>query len=260
MSTSTPTADAALAPDLQHVLQTVERHVGYLRVATSVDDDTAASPDTGVPWHACATLIDNPKRLADLIRSTKAGRGTQQDSVAASLFVQAYAFRIGALVLAPFALGLPTPSCDPVDTFVRLGRHRPAGVAVTNDAVERRSVEQVVSELLGRHFAPLIAAATSEITIGRRLLWGNVAASCATVFRAIDGAVGTAERVAVREWADGFFLAAASWLDGLGEFEQTDLEEWRWQRTNCCLYYQCEGGRKCDDCSLLRSGPETVPA
>lgn len=241
---------------LSSVLAQVEAVVGYLRVSASAAADSGHDD-----WLSCATLVDTPGRLAEVVRSTMAGRGTQQESVAASLFVQSYAFRIGALVLAPYALGLPTPGCAPADTYVRLTRHRPGAVAVTDPEVHDHSVDQLVGVLLGRHLAPLITATTSAVTIGRRLLWGNVAASCAAVFRAIEGAEGV-DRVAVRDRADAFFVASASWLQGLGWFETVLAEPGerrRWQRTNCCLYYQCTGAAKCDDCSLDRlSGLSSV--
>lgn len=250
MSTSSSVSDAAVPPalSLAEVLASVETAVGYLRVATTVSGEDADD------WLSCSGLIADARRLADVIRSTMAGRGTQQESVAASLFVQSYAFRVGALVLAPYALGLAVPSCSPADTFIRLTRHRPGAVAVTDPDVSEQSVEHVVGALLGQHLAPLIGTTTSIITIGRRLLWGNVAASCATVFRAIDGSAG-ADRAEIQRRSDLFFAAADSWLKGLGGFETVRAEpvdHWRWQRTNCCLYYQCAGASKCDDCSLDR--------
>ncbi len=247
---------AASATALADVLTQVEATVGYLRCSTTTVPGTTAGLEP-VEWLSCAELIAEPRRLADVIRSTMPGRGTHQESVAVSLFVQSYAFRIGALVLAPYALGLPVPSCSPAHTFVRLTRHRPGGVAVTDPAVNDRSVDQLVGALLGQHLAPLIASTSSVVTIGRRLLWGNVAASCATVFRAIEGADGV-DAVAVRRRAEAFLAAADSWLKGLGWFEvlppgpAPGADQWRWQRTNCCLYYQCSGASKCDDCSLDR--------
>jgi ferric iron reductase protein FhuF len=254
MSTPAPTSDLAA------VLAAVQAAVSYLGVSTDISGDES--------WMSCSALIADPGCLADLIRSTKEGRGTEDDAVAASLFVQSYAFRVGALVLAPYALGLSTPSCFPDATLIRIGRHRPASVALTDPWVAHRTAEQIAGELLGGHMAPLVSATAAQITVGQRLLWGNVAASCATVFRAIDGSPtarsGAVGRAGIQARAGEFFAAAAAWLDGLGSFEpHIDLAgEWRWQRTNCCLYYQCAGGSKCDDCSLTRSpaSADTVPA
>jgi ferric iron reductase protein FhuF len=231
-------------PDLARVLAQVVDTVDYLRVATS------APPHEG--WLSCADLVTRPAVLGALVRSTARGTGTHVHTVAASLFVQGYAFRIGALVLAPFALGLPTPSCDPLDTFIRMNGDQPATVAVTDRAVVHRDVERIAAELLGGHLAPLVAATTQEITVGRRLLWGNIASAIATVFRAVEGTAGI-DRSAVRARADAFLAAAEPWLSGLGRFEMVDgaaRTGWYWTRSNCCLWYQSSNGRRCTDCSL----------
>ncbi|HEY4420160.1 MAG TPA: IucA/IucC family C-terminal-domain containing protein [Pseudonocardia sp.] len=218
--------------------------VDYLRIAA---DAPAADG-----WMCCADLISAPERLVGVMHATAPGRGTQDDTVAASLFIQGYAFRLASLVLAPYALGLPSPSCDPRSVHIRIARNRPAGIAVTDHAVSVRPVASLARELFVEHLTPLIAATTGAIKVGSRLLWGNVAASTATLFRAIDGAAG-ADRDAVQRRASDLFDAAAPWLAGLGRYEtqaEGDVSGWYWTRSNCCLWYQCSGGSKCDDCSL----------
>jgi hypothetical protein len=106
----------------------------------------------------------------------------------------------------------------------------------------------------------LIDAVRARITVGERLLWGDVAASMAVIFRAVEGAVGARdERLAVRQRADAFFDRAGDRLRGLGAFELVGepdtpapgADGWFWGRTNCCLWYRTSNGRLCDDCSLL---------
>ena len=233
-----------LESDLDHITARVTQAVDHLRIAST------APLEEG--WITCDTLIHDPSRLRDLIRSTAAGRGTDVDSVAASLFVQGYAYRVGSAALAPYALGLPGPGVRPPATAIRINRHRPAAVAVLDHEVAARSVAQLAQELLGGHMAPLIASVTATVTVGRRLLWGNTAASIATLFRAIDGAPG-ADRIAVQRRAVEFFEAATPWLRDLGDFttlEAAGRTGWYWNRANCCLWYQCSGGSRCDDCSL----------
>ncbi len=97
-----------------------------------------------------------------------------------------------------------------------------------------------------------MAAAHGSVRIGERLLWGNVAASLATIFRAVqsDGPLG---HPAVRDRADAFFAAADQWLQGFGHWSTVEVPDalgWFWDRTSCCLWYQTESGFMCDDCSL----------
>ncbi|MGN6694412.1 MAG: IucA/IucC family C-terminal-domain containing protein [Aquihabitans sp.] len=238
--------------DAVAVVAAVEEQVSYLRIAL------AAPPDEG--WLSAAGLVADREALVASIAATQAGRGAPDLTVAASLWFQAYAFRVALPVVAPFALGLPGLSGDTAATWVRIARHRPAAVAVTDPALVRRSASQAADDLLGRHLSPVVEAVAGSVTVGRRLLWGNAAASIATVLRALDGAPG-ADRSAVRERGATLLVEAEPWLAGLGSFDLVSLDggdEWRWTRTNCCLYDRCEGAARCDDCSLTSSVHEVA--
>lgn len=239
------------------VLQELAQRVSYFR-ASSV-----APAEEG--WIGCGSLVAGGAPLAALIAQTGRGRGTEDQQVAASSFVQAYAFRLASIVLGAFALELPIPDPQPSNTAIRIDRHRPAAIAFLGDGLGSPDAHDVARVLLAEHCAPLIAAVRECVTVGERLLWGNVAASCAVVFRALDTAVETspatpAERTAlqastvIHQRADAFLLAAAPWLNGLGAFETivTPVRTgWYWNRTSCCLWYAAVGGTTCDDCSLL---------
>ena len=232
---------------LAAVLSEMTSHVDYLRV--SLDAPAADG------WLRCHDLLADPALLAESIRLTGPGRGAPNDMVAASLYVQAYAFRIAVVALGPFALGLASPTCAPEATAIRIARHRPAAVAVLDHRLGQagdRGPDATAEALLAGHLVPFVEAVAKIFTIGRRLLWGNVAASCMTVFRALDGAP-HANRAAVQQQATAFFAAAAPWLEGLGQFDLVRVGEqtgWYWTRQACCLWYQCSGGQVCDDCSL----------
>jgi len=77
--------------EAEAVVEQVKSAVPYLRVATAVVDD-------GPEWLACEPIVTQPSALLDLVRSTAAGRGTDRDDVAMSLFVQGYAFGRNRLV------------------------------------------------------------------------------------------------------------------------------------------------------------------
>jgi ferric iron reductase protein FhuF len=234
-----------MAADLHEALAAVEARVSYLRSAT------AAPPDEG--WIACADLVAGGPTLVDLIASTGEGRGAHDQQVAASLFTQAYAFRVAGVALAAYSLGLPVPSLAPATTAITIARNRPSAIAYLDAEPRPSDPQALAADLLGGHLAPFIAAVRDEVTVGERLLWGNVAASCAVAFRAVEGE-SPDERAEIRARADAFSEVAAPWLEGLGRYlvvEGEARDGWYWERTNCCLWYQASGGSMCDDCSLL---------
>ncbi|MEO6629950.1 MAG: IucA/IucC family C-terminal-domain containing protein [Aquihabitans sp.] len=222
----------------------VERHVSYLRIAL-----TAPSGDG---WICCGELLTDSGLLTESVRSIQAGRGAPDLQVTTSLWFQAYAFRAALPVVAPFALGISGLTADPWASHTRIARNRPAAIAVTSPTLFPRTAEQAAHDLLAGHLAPMIDALAHAFTIGRRLLWGNAAASVATVLRALEGAPG-ADRSQIRDRAEELFDRSQPWLAGLGQFEvvaEAGQEGWYWTRTNCCLADRCVGGTRCDDCSL----------
>lgn len=227
------------------VVADVERHVSYLRIALD------APADDG--WLRSADLIADPGALVASIEATQAGRGAPDLQVTASLWFQAYAFRAALPVVAPFALGRPGFTADPASVHIRIARNRPAAVAVTDHALVDRTAEQAAYDLLSGNLSPMVEAIAESVTVGRRLLWGNAAASVATVLRALEGAPG-ADRTLIRARAAELLDQAQPWLAGLGRFDvltEQGTEGWYWTRTNCCLFDRCEGASRCDDCSLI---------
>jgi len=229
---------------LVEVVAEVQARVSYLRCSTTADEAQG--------WVPCAALIGDPGRLRREIDATAAGRHTDDPQVAASLYVQSYAFRMPSIAVAAYALGLAVPSTSPATTAIRITRHRPGELAITDPICGPTSAEELASELFDQHLVPFVASVRIGTRIGELLLWGNVAASIATIFRAVEscGRIGDA---VVRERAVQFEKAAAPWLSGLGSYSTIETEHasgWFWDRTNCCLWYQTSEGSYCDDCSL----------
>ncbi len=231
---------------LADVVGAVRATVSYLR--------TAGVGDEGL--RRCDRFVADADAVRQVIDSTATGRGTDDPQVAASLFVQAYGFRIPSVALGAFALGLPTPSVAPADTAFGIARHRPATVAYRSTDLQpddAAAADRLAAAVVG-HLGALIAAVRSTTTVGERLLWGNVTASCVTVFRAVEGGVEPRRRAEVRERAERFLAADAS-FDGLGRLADGSCA---FLRTNCCLWYRTtpagEATRYCDDCPL-RSQP-----
>lgn len=247
-----------MSADLATVAAAVQARVPYLGCATGAPEAEG--------WLRCSTVIDDPARLRREILATAIGRGTDDDQVAASLFVQSYAFRVPSIAVAAFALGLDVPTADPGQLAFRLDQARPAQLAVLSPWCRPVGADALAAELFDGHLGPLVAAVRAGITVGERLLWGNVASSLAVVFRAVHDD-GHRLDPAVRDRATEFYAAAAPWIAGLGHWSlrstsnparssapsleaRAEAVGWHWNRTSCCLWYRTEGGFYCDDCSL----------
>lgn len=225
---------------LDETMAAIQARASYISCATSAPTDGG--------WLSCGALIDDPAFLRAEIEATAAGRGTGDEQVLTSVFVQSYAFRVASVAAAAFALGLPGPSVAPEITAVRITRNRPGQLAVTDERVALTDPVTLAHDLLEVHMRPFISAVRTTTRVGERMLWGNTAASIATVFRAVHGDGDPT----VRERAHAFDTAAAPWLAGHGAYALIEAPAalgWYWNRTNCCLWYRTATGW-CDDCSL----------
>jgi ferric iron reductase protein FhuF len=231
--------------ELKSVLDAVQARVPYLRCS----NDATAERDG---WIGCASLLADPDRLRAEIDATAAGRQSDDPQVLASLFVQSYAFRIPSITVAAWALGLPVPSMAPETTLMRITRHRPGEVAIAAPNLDAGvDAHQLVARVLDDHLDPFLDAVLARTRVGQRLLLGNVAASLAAIFRAVQSS-GPLGDGSVRERADAFF-AAGPQLTGLGTWDTITVPGafgWYWDRSACCLWYQTGGGSLCEDCSL----------
>jgi ferric iron reductase protein FhuF len=228
---------------LEEVLQAVAARVPYLDATTTPAADG---------WVSCAALVDDAPTLTALVRATKAGFGTDDDAVAASLFAEAYAFRAGGAALAAYALGLAVPATEPAYVAVRVDKPRPTAAAYLSPQLGPPDARALARSFVGSHMRALVTSLRDQFTIGERLLWGNVAAACAVVFRAVESS--GVDREPVRERAVAFVDACAPWFADLGRFNVVrdgGREGWYWDRTNCCLWFRTTSGSYCDNCSLV---------
>jgi ferric iron reductase protein FhuF len=216
--------------------------VDYLRVVVG--------PTDGGEWLACEPLVTDAARLGELVRGTKAGRGTDRDDVATSLFVQGYAFRIASTAVGAWIVGDAVLDVAPARTAIALGRHRPNAVALDEVRVlpAADTLSALHDVLIDGHLAPMVACAHEVCRVGEPLLWGNVAASCASSFGAFAGGL-PERRVEIRARAEAFFASARPEIAGAGRLVRLG-DGWAWERRSCCLWYQTESGFKCEDCSL----------
>jgi len=219
-------------------------------------------------WLSCQELIADANWLGQAIESTGRAIGTDEPMVAASIFIQGYAYRVATLAVACLMVGGVVPGSSPETMAVGLGRGRvskvayleptvfdlfdgdPPADALKEPATADQALRLVLEQVVEKHLRALIATTREQIRIGERLLWGNVAASVSTAFRTMEGCLGRwVVPLGLR-----FFELAPTDLQGLGSFlliESEDKTGWFWERTNCCLFYQIPGHAKCSDCSLM---------
>ncbi|MGH8986071.1 MAG: (2Fe-2S)-binding protein [Acidimicrobiia bacterium] len=227
--------------EAEELLARITGTVEYLRVTVGRDDGG---------WIECEQLVNEADRLGELVQSTKAGRGTDRDDVAMSLFVQAYAFRIASVAIGGWLMGDAVIDLVPTRTAIALGRDRPNAVAV--DGARLIPVDEPLTglheALIEGHLARLVRAAHEATRVGEPLLWGNVAASCASSFGAFSGEL-PHRRLEIRDRAEAFFASARPQLAGAGRLVRLG-DQWAWERKSCCLWYLTDSGFKCEDCSL----------
>ncbi|MET0460254.1 MAG: IucA/IucC family C-terminal-domain containing protein, partial [Ilumatobacteraceae bacterium] len=225
---------------IEELLATVD----YLRISVG---EAAGDADRWVP---CAPLVDDPDVLAALIATTWAERGTDRGDVATSLFVQGYAFRIATAAIGVWLLSGRTLDVAPGNVSIALGRGRPNAIdlADASMSVEAASVAAVHAGLIDGHLAPLVDTAHRSCRVGAALLWGNVAASCASSFAALAGEL-PARGVEIGDRAEEFFATARAEIGDGGRLVRVG-ERFAWERRSCCLWYKTESAWMCEDCSL----------
>ena len=223
------------------LIERITQTVDYLRVSVAPTDGD---------WIRCEPLVDEPAHLAELVATTKEGRGTDRDDVAMSLFVQGYAFRIASLAIGAWVMGDAVMDVAPARVSIALGRHRPNAVALDDATlvVVDDSLRGLHDTLIDGHLARLVACAHNACRVGETLLWGNVAAGCASSFGAFATELVT-RRVEIRDRADAFFDGARPEVRSAGRLVHLG-DRWAWERKSCCLWYLTASAFKCEDCSL----------
>jgi len=250
----------------QGLIDQIISAVDYLRVHVGSDGSRASDGSDGSEWVRCEPLVADPDRLGQLVRATMRGRGTDRADVATSLFVQGYAFRIASLAIGGWLLADQIIDLTPSRTAIRLGRDRPNAVAVdVADVITSppsptspTKLGTLHAHLIDEHLARLVACAHDSCRVGAPLLWGNVAASCASSFGAFSSAPALADRrIEIRDRAQAFFACARDEMRTAGELVPV-ADRFAWERKSCCLWYLTESGFKCEDCSLWSADERAV--
>ncbi len=222
---------AGTGGDCSSALATVTDIVPHLRwrIGTPGDGDLVG-----------ADLASDPDRLAAEVAATAEGRGTDDPQVLASLWWQAYAYRVAGTTLATWVVAGAAPDPAAPGTGVGLARSRPSSLLVDPGAGLVGDVDVLVERLFAGHLDPMMDSLRARHAVGRRLLHGNAAAAVASAL----GAIG-----APADRRDDITAAIA-------RPDQPDLGAWtadgEFRRTTCCLWWKTSAanGSLCEDCSL----------
>lgn len=195
-----------------------------------------------------AGLIADPERLAGEIAATACGRGSDDRQVLASLWWQGYAYRSAGTTLAAWVVAGAAP--DPAaaaGSGVGVVRDRPSSLVVGSDASDVADLDALVGRLFRGHLDPLGEALRARHPIGRRLLWGNAAASIASCLGAVACADGAGPGI-----GDRIDAATAALPHGMARLGSWVEPHRRYRRTTCCLWWKTSAanGALCEDCSL----------
>src|SRR6185436_10931793 len=118
----------------------------------------ASTTTDGYDWYSCEQLVTDPAVLTDVITRAMPGLGTTDPAVAASLFTQAYAFRVAGVALAAYALGLPVPDVAPTSTAVRIDKPRPTQVAHLAPDAQTLTASELSACLVSDHLERFVTA------------------------------------------------------------------------------------------------------
>ena len=250
------------AASLEAAIALVGASLSYLRAEVGPRSTVAiGEPVRDDAWFNCGDLLESPDWLAATMHDTGRQLGTEDPIVAASLFVQNYAYRVFTLAVACVTVAGVLPDSSPATMAVSMRRGRPASLAYLDARIatldpaalrgDPRLGEDVIDELLEvvtTHLRALVESVRATTRVGSRLLWGNVAASCAVAFRTLEGVLGPW----VRPLGESFLERSPSNMQGLGSYllvERDARHGWFFERTTCCLYDRLSGAARCADCS-----------
>jgi len=225
---------------------------------------TCANAPAG-DWTPAAELADPGGRgLAPAAEAYATQLGTSQPRIAASIVLQGYGTRLAGVAIGAWALYGVVPVIIPAAVGVRLEHGRVTGVhlprprhAVAPDAPVDVQLLALGAGLFA-HLAAVVGVLLSQVKLSSRRAWGNLAASCAGTFCALERAVAPELQGHVRESARRFFAQPAWPVHGL-----VDLRLWGppghealcHERRTCCLMRQVPGRHPCESCSI-RSAPD----
>jgi hypothetical protein len=213
--------------------------------------DVGTAPADGADgWRPAAALVGAPDVLRAWVDWGAERMHTSDRVIVASILYQGWAARVTSIFAGSVILAGVVPDLGAQSLSYR---YPPEGGAI-GMAVERLTLlppDQAWHRLVSANLEPLGRALRTEVRIGCRLLWGNVASAFAGSLAALDRAGhGPLARLVAAPWAErpelaglGDWAAVAGAAPGAG----TAL---RFRRSTCCLFERLPGAGRCGDCSL----------
>ena len=188
-----------------------------------------------------AELAASPERLAATVAASHPAWDLDDPVVLASLWWQAYAYRVAGTSLACWLL----TGVGPVPVAVGIGRHRPSSI-VCPPAERESALDVLVARLFDGHLEGVAAALRVRHRIGEQLVWGNAAAGVASALLAVAGAEGAPEDLRPR--APDVIAALPHGMEALGRWCNGE-----YARTTCCLWFKTPSskGGYCADCPFV---------
>jgi ferric iron reductase protein FhuF len=197
-------------------------------------------------WLAAADLLGPvPEELDLQLKQAGERLGTDSLAVAASAFLEGYAWTLARPLFAALAGGRPAPDLAAANVGLRLDGGLLAEVAVRDPAPPAGGAGGAAARLVDGHLRPLAARlAERRVRRGRRALSGLVANGCAAALLEEAGAAG--------RLLAGFLRSVATPLPPptllpVGPDGQARLVR---RRVTCCLVYRVSG-QPCATCPLL---------
>jgi hypothetical protein len=188
-----------------------------------------------------AELAAEPDVLAAAVAASRPAWDVEDPMVLASLWWQAYAYRVAGTSLACWLL----TGVGPVPVAVGIGRHRPSSIVCAPDDAGETSLDALVGRLFADHLDHVAASLRDRHRVGEQLLWGNAAAGVASALLALAGAEGAPADL--RKRAPAVTDALPHGMPALGTWHDGE-----YRRTTCCLWFKtpvAKGGY-CSDCSF----------
>lgn len=189
---------------------------------------------------AGAELAAHPDLLERAVAGSRPAWDIDDPVVLASLWWQAYAYRVAGTSLACWLL--TGVGVQPV--AVGIARHRPSSIVCAPGAGES-DLHALVGQLTEGHLDGVAESLRARHRIGEQLLWGNAAAGIASALLAVAGAEGAPAELRGR--APEITAALPHGMDALGTWRAGE-----YTRTTCCLWFKtpvAKGGY-CGDCSF----------
>jgi Ferric iron reductase FhuF-like transporter/FhuF 2Fe-2S C-terminal domain len=252
---------------LQHTLQGLGAAADRLTLA----------PQAGLREAPAGWLVQDTPGLYRAVRAFGRASGTDETAVATSLFVQAWAVTITRATIACLVGARRVPDMASSNTILLLDANskptavtlvapRYAAVAGDADAEADQRAEILPDDdtlfdwtrarMFDGHLGPLVEALHDLAPVGRRLLWGNVAAATAGGFAALSALPSRPfDPEHLLPEAARLLDAPGSPTEGLAElFAVPDEAGTRLfvRRQTCCLRYRLpDAPPTCLSCRLL---------